>query len=310
MCPPRRSPSRSARSRFTRRPTSHVADRRALERRDDRRDGEPAVARARARSGTRRSPRCSLPSASSAYRDATRSSRPASVRSTRSTTPTSSISPVNIQIALALLRSEGRRPTSRRPRSVACGGAANAGRRRHATAAWTPNAFSAPLPSTRGARKIIRRSTSASCTRADASAAPPSTSRDRTPRSRSATSASERRGGVQQRDPGVLQGGRVRRLGRPAHHDHRQLRGGPRELRGARQPRRRVEHDARRRDARRRRMPNGELRVVGQHRADADRDRVGPRPQPVHLAPRELTREPTRLPRVIGHARRRARARA
>src|SRR5205823_10472155 len=33
------------------------------------------------------------------YRDERRSSRPASVRSTRSTTPTSSTSPVNIQIA-------------------------------------------------------------------------------------------------------------------------------------------------------------------------------------------------------------------
>ena len=52
-----------------------------------------------------------------------------------------------------------------------------------------PNAFNAPLPSTMGARKIIRRSTSASWRKAEASPAPPSTSRERTPRVRRARTA-------------------------------------------------------------------------------------------------------------------------
>ena len=109
------------------------------------------------------------------------------------------------------------------------------------------------------------------------------------PRARRARRASV--AACSERDADVLERRGMRRIRRPAHDDDGQLACGLRASRDAeREPCRGVEHDARRRDARRRRVAHGELRVVGEHRADAHGHRVGARAQPVDLAARELAR--------------------
>ena len=67
-----------------------------------------------------------------------------------------------------------------------------------------------------------------------------------------------------------------------------------------REPRRAVEHDAERRHTRRRHAAHGQLRIVGERRADADGHRVAPGAQTVHLAPRRGPREPAWASRVVG----------
>src|SRR5688500_17499843 len=133
MCPPSRSPSRNARSRLTRCPTSH----------------RPIVVRSRVVTTAaaenhpapcsrtvRHAPFTEMlsPVASPMYRDRTRSSRPASVCSIRSTTPTSSISPVNIQIAPPSSAGRGVDrhlvvPEALGPEKTPSGGVSRAGRR-------------------------------------------------------------------------------------------------------------------------------------------------------------------------------------
>src|SRR4051794_29001727 len=100
MWPPSRSPKRIARSRFTRRPALHpaIVVRSSVVTIAATENHPSPCSRT-----VRQAPFTAMlsPVARPLYRDRTRSSRPASVVSTRSTTPTSSISPVNIQIAPA-----------------------------------------------------------------------------------------------------------------------------------------------------------------------------------------------------------------
>ena len=60
------------------------------------------------------------------------------------------------------------------------------------------------------------------------------------------------------------------------------------QLRGQRQPRLAVEHDANRRARRQARQPDAEQRIVGERRADADQDRVGSCAHQMHLPPGDL----------------------